>query len=668
MLLSSSLIEDAEDRYHDCKVASHARTKAIAQDGNRAHAIPSLKRKAIYRELLSSTHNAQAAADALERIIAGNDLTGINYLAIGTRAASSVCRVSLRDSQGRVTGYGTGFLVAPGVLMTNNHVLDSDATASQAVAEFDYEYDIDGRDRPVVRFALDAAGFITDRKLDFSLAAVAQRSDDGLRAIDEFRFLPLKPRPGKSFEGEYLTIIQHPGGERKQICVRENKLIKYLETTLWYETDTVAGSSGSPVFNGFWEVVALHHSGVPEKKQGKVMAVDGRVWNETMGEDKIKWIANEGIRVSSIVALLQQQVQEPLARRVLDAATGTTTIAANPVRRAVAVPPPVAPMGEVPHLLPPGSGPVALPGIEKVEINQNNYGARPGYDETFLGDGALTVQLPALSAAMKKNAAKVRGARRLLVADYYNYSLVMNARRKLAFFSIVNINGSQRRDTGAREGDKWFVDPRIDKSAQIVDSFYKSIKTIKDPKKRVFDRGHLVRRLDATWGPNTAQATRNGNDTFHFTNCSPQHVTFNEGHQLWAGIEDFVLAHAQNEKCMATVINGPIFRKDDRQALGVLIPAQFFKIAVFAKGDALAAAGFVLSQAALLEQDLPVDEKEALKPLKPGEAQIFQRPISAIAKLTGLDFGTLSSHDQGVSALEGLRVAQPLTALEDIRI
>jgi endonuclease G len=185
---------------------------------------------------------------------------------------------------------------------------------------------------------------------------------------------------------------------------------------------------------------------------------------------------------------------------------------------------------------------------------------------------------------------------------------------------------------------------------------------------RVFDRGHLVRRLDATWGPTTAQATRNGNDTFHFTNCSPQHVTFNEGHQLWAGIEDFVLAHAQNEKCMATVINGPVFRKTDRKAQGILIPAQFFKIAVFAKGDELAAAGFLLSQASLLEQDLPVEEQETLKPLKPGEAKVFQRPISAIAKLTGLDFGTLSSHDEGVDALEGLKVAQPLETLEDIRI
>ena len=43
--------------------------------------------------------------------------------------------------------------------------------------------------------------------------------------------------------------------------MRENKLIKYTDHTLWYQTDTVAGSSGSPVFNNSWQVAALHHLG-----------------------------------------------------------------------------------------------------------------------------------------------------------------------------------------------------------------------------------------------------------------------------------------------------------------------------------------------------------------------------------------------------------------------
>jgi endonuclease G len=65
--------------------------------------------------------------------------------------------------------------------------------------------------------------------------------------------------------GEYLTIIQHPSGGDKQIALRENQLLKIDTHTLWYRTDTSPGSSGSPVFNDVWQVVALHHSGVPKK-------------------------------------------------------------------------------------------------------------------------------------------------------------------------------------------------------------------------------------------------------------------------------------------------------------------------------------------------------------------------------------------------------------------
>ena len=46
------------------------------------------------------------------------------------------------------------------------------------------------------------------------------------------------------------------------------------------------------------------------------------------------------------------------------------------------------------------------------------------------------------------------------------------------------------------------------------------------------DRGHLVRRLDPAWGPKSAAAV---DDTFHFTNCAPQHHEFNAGRTLWLG-------------------------------------------------------------------------------------------------------------------------------------
>ncbi|HVY60644.1 MAG TPA: serine protease, partial [Planctomycetota bacterium] len=267
-----------------------------------------------YRSLLQETRSADQASRLLERVIGGNDLVGINYLSRGLVAARAVGRIHLRDAQGDDIGYGTGFLVAPGLALTNNHVFGSDADAATGILEFDYEKDVSGRDRPTHRFTFEPDRFFaTSKELDFTLVAVAARSDTQ-RALSEFGWLPLRIEPGKAIVGEYLTIIQHPGGEQKQICVRENKLLKYLPDTIWYQTDTVAGSSGSPVFNNAWEVVALHHSGVPDTdKEGHWLTVDGKIWDSSMSEDKVRWLANEGIRISRIVEHLKANFPgEPL--------------------------------------------------------------------------------------------------------------------------------------------------------------------------------------------------------------------------------------------------------------------------------------------------------------------------------------------------------------------
>ncbi len=58
-----------------------------------------------------------------------------------------------------------------------------------------------------------------------------------------------------------VNIIQHPGGDHKQIALYHN-IIAYTDNKrIQYLTDTMPGSSGSPVFDSQWRVVALHHSG-----------------------------------------------------------------------------------------------------------------------------------------------------------------------------------------------------------------------------------------------------------------------------------------------------------------------------------------------------------------------------------------------------------------------
>jgi hypothetical protein len=53
-------------------------------------------------------------------------------------------------------------------------------------------------------------------------------------------------------------------------------------------------------------------------------------------------------------------------------------------------------------------------------------------------------------------------------------------------------------------------------------------------------------------------------DTFHFTNCSPQHWRFNESAQFWQGVERYVLENGMLEidpHKRLCVIQGPVFRQ-----------------------------------------------------------------------------------------------------------
>jgi V8-like Glu-specific endopeptidase len=251
-----------------------------------------------------------------ERVLGRRDFVALDYLHRGLSASRSVGRVVIR-SGGSVVGFGTGFLIAPRVLITNNHVLGSAAEASGSLVEFNFQRRVDGNPERVAAFALRPQDlFLTDVSLDFSIVAVAERNgDDRLQA---FGFLPLLAAEGKVNITEAVSIIQHPNGEEKQLALRENEVIDLLESFVHYRTDTSPGSSGSPVFNDQWEVVALHHSGVPDRgADGRILATNGKPWRPEMGETAIRWKANEGVRVSRIVAAINQAALTDAQRQLL---------------------------------------------------------------------------------------------------------------------------------------------------------------------------------------------------------------------------------------------------------------------------------------------------------------------------------------------------------------
>ena len=260
---------------------------------------------------------AEPARLVYERVLGHSDLTSVCFLERGLKVSRTVGRVRINDSRGRLSGYGTGFLVSPRLMLTNNHVLRTAAEAGTSQIEFNYQSGVNGASLPSVLFSLDPGTFfLTDARLDYTLVAVKPQSLDG-QELRDFGFNRLIPAEGKVLIGEYVNIVQHPNGEPKQLALRENQVVDLLEDFCHYQTDTAPGSSGSPVYNDQWEVVALHHMGVPKRSEdGLLLTVDGEAWEEGMDPSLLAWKANEGVRVSSLVRHLRARALSGEAARL----------------------------------------------------------------------------------------------------------------------------------------------------------------------------------------------------------------------------------------------------------------------------------------------------------------------------------------------------------------
>jgi V8-like Glu-specific endopeptidase len=188
----------------------------------------------------------------LEKIIGADRLMSLAWVRKGLQAARAVCRVETPS------GVGTGFLIEGRLLLTNHHVIPDPGVAERSVIAFNYEDDDRGNLLTVHRYNLDRARFRTSEGLDCTAvgvgAGIAEAGD-----LAEWGALKLTLR--RPSVGEFVTIIQHPGGGLKKIALSENQVVNVQEEIAQYTTDTLPGSSGSPVLDDRWEVVAIHHAG-----------------------------------------------------------------------------------------------------------------------------------------------------------------------------------------------------------------------------------------------------------------------------------------------------------------------------------------------------------------------------------------------------------------------
>ena len=223
--------------------------------------------------LLSLTPPAsRAEQNELERNFQGTGAFSIDTIKQILSACASIGCVC--NSHG--VRLGTGFLLdgaalglggAGPVFVTNAHVLSDTVPGairpSDALVTFELDYPADGK--PV--FHKIAEILLTsppgplgqpsqaEGLLDVSVARLEQATGYGVLQVSAL--LPIVDGQAKAY------VIGHPRGSGLQIAVHDSELLAVDDANrlVHYRTPTDPGSSGSPVFNEDWRLIALHHGG-----------------------------------------------------------------------------------------------------------------------------------------------------------------------------------------------------------------------------------------------------------------------------------------------------------------------------------------------------------------------------------------------------------------------
>jgi endonuclease G len=558
-------------------------------------------------------------------------------------AIRAVGRVELKNNP-RFDWVGTGWLVQPDVIVTNRHVALEFGRRSGDT--FVFRPGIGGSAMSASVDFLEEIG--RDESRSFLLAEILDIEDeDGpdlafLRIKGDGLAKQITLSSKNANEKQMVAVIGYPARDSRipdqQLMetifgdvydkkrLAPGQITRSAQDDLEHDCSTLGGNSGSVVLDlATGEALGIHFA-------GRFLETNFAVPASTIAERLNAAITGEARRrpiSGSIQASATAQAASSSSNTALANASVTSVTCTIPIKVTVEI-------GTAYQGTSPGAPAISLAGAEEVDVPvteglREDYRDREGYKGDFLGEDNA-VPLPMVVRDADQVVEFDFEDKKEHVLRYEHFSVMMNRKRRMCFFSAVNIDGKLSRKSTRTT---WRIDPRIAKGLQIMYECYGN-----PPK---FSRGHMTRREDPVWG-RPKEAALGNSDSMHVTNVTPQMQSFNA--PIWLGLEDYALQNARQDKMKISVITGPVLLDKDPVKYGVKIPRSFWKVIVFTHDQTgeLTATGYSISQVDQMREEEFVF----------GAYAVYQRSLSWIEERAGISFGSLKKHDPLVRGVEGV--------------
>ncbi len=224
----------------------------------------------------------------LERVFGTDRFVSLDWYRRGLSRCAGVARIGREATR----GVGTGFLLMGAALhptlgeelylLTNSHVvspspeLPDTVRPADAIIIFEGLPGAEGKSWTVKKLIFNSP----ISELDATLLQL-DRSVPGVEPYPIASALPDRTGPHR------LYVVGHPLGGGLSFSLQDNLLLDWDQQRVHYRTPTEPGSSGSPVFDDQWRLIAIYHAG----------RADMRKLNGKPGT----YEANEGINILTIV-------------------------------------------------------------------------------------------------------------------------------------------------------------------------------------------------------------------------------------------------------------------------------------------------------------------------------------------------------------------------------